>query len=180
LVFWLRKIAFLGRYRLVSIKDINLDYRMGSAKNFIHLYGELHGMYKEANAKSEDYQSKSIVGVFTFNQSVLLFKGTDVKTCLEGIVNANNYLCLSPLVIDQSVFSEKPTQTPEIMYYIGQNPDKKQYRFALYKNEMELGSKNLTANKELQVKEENIQQPGLDALFEQLVHVFKPFKVANG
>ncbi|MBK6390295.1 MAG: hypothetical protein IPF70_06895, partial [Saprospiraceae bacterium] len=40
LVFWLRSISFIANYSLVSIKDISLDYRLGTSKNFVHLFGE--------------------------------------------------------------------------------------------------------------------------------------------
>ncbi len=60
LVYWLRNISFLANYRLVSIKEINLNYRLGTAKNFVHLYGELHSMYNEAGSSDGDYKSKSI------------------------------------------------------------------------------------------------------------------------
>ena len=177
LVFWLRKLSFVSKYRLVSIKDINLKYRMGSPKSFVHVYGELHGVYNEALSSDEDYNAKSIEGVFTYNQSILLFKGSNVATCLDNIKDPKTYLSLSPLVIDQSVFADKPTQTPEIYYYIGQDTITRQYNFAQYKNELPVSdSDRITSNKELKVKEQNNQQPKLDELFEQLNQVFEPFK----
>ena len=176
LVYWLRKIAFLAKYRLVSIKDISLNYRLGTAKNFVHLYGELHGMYAEALSDGEDYSAHSIEGMFTYNQSVLLFKGNNMSDCLEHIQDPGAYISLSPLVVDQSVFAEKTTQTPEIFYYIGQEKGGRQYLFAQYKNELEYEGRAIPSNKRLPVKTQNIQQPRLDELFEQLEQVFKPFK----
>ncbi|MCF8247218.1 MAG: hypothetical protein K9J37_14685 [Saprospiraceae bacterium] len=176
LVFWLRKLSFLAKYRLVSIKDISLNYRMGTPKNFVHRYGELHGMYAETSSEAEDYPSKSIEDFFTYNQSVLLFKGSNVASCLDHIHDPSTYLSLSPLVIDQSVFAENPKQTPEIFYFSGQGVGGRQYHFALYKNELALGKRSLPSNKELQVKAQNNRQPRLDELFEQLEQVFKPFK----
>jgi hypothetical protein len=177
LVFWLRKLCFIAKYRLVSIKDINLNYRMGSPKSFVHVYGELHGMYNEATSSDEDYNAKSIEGVFTYNQSILLFKGSNVASCLDNISDQKTYLSLSPLIIDQSVFSDKMTQTPEIFYYIGQQQTPKQYSFAQYKNELPVNDmEKLSSNRELKVKEQNNQQPKLDELFEQLNQVFAPFK----
>ncbi|MEO1713377.1 MAG: hypothetical protein AAFU60_08590, partial [Bacteroidota bacterium] len=38
LTFWLINISFLAKYRLVSIKDIDLKYRLGTEKNFVHYY----------------------------------------------------------------------------------------------------------------------------------------------
>ncbi|MGB0930803.1 MAG: toll/interleukin-1 receptor domain-containing protein [Chitinophagales bacterium] len=175
LVFWLRKIAFLAKYRLVSIKDINLNYRLGSTKNFVHLYGELHGMYSETYSEQGDFMTHSIQDFFTFNKSVLLFKGRDIENCLNNINDQNSYLSLSPLIIDQSVFAEKETQTPEIYYYIGK--DKRRYHFAQYKNELVYGTKKeSSSNKTLKVKVQNNNQPKLDELFEQMEGVIEPFK----
>ncbi len=177
LVYWLRKIAFLAKYRLVSIKDINLNYRMGTAKNFVHLYGELHGIYSDGGMSDEDYNSKSIEGYFTYNKSVLLFRGTDVASCMEKIDDPATYLSLSPLIIDQSVYAGKPTQTPEIFYYTGYQKAKRQYGYAQYKNELAFGSRGaIGSNKFLGVLAQNNNQPRLDELFEQLDNVFKPFK----
>lgn len=179
LVFWLRKICFISKYRLVSIKDINLNYRMGTTKSFVHVYGELHGMYSEAMSSDLDYNEKAIEGVFTYNQSVLLFRGSNVASCLDTIRDQRTYLSLSPLIIDQSVFAEKTTQTPEIYYYIGQQQAPTQYSFAQYKNELPLDGEKLSSNRELKVKEQNNHQPKLDELFEQLNQVFEPFKSSS-
>jgi hypothetical protein len=177
LVYWLRKLSFVCKYRLVSIKDINLNYRMGSPKSFVHVYGELHGMYNEAFSAGEDYSAIAINDVFTYNQSVLLFRGNNVAAGLDNIRVPGSYLSLSPLVIDQSVFAEKSTQTPEIYYYTGHDIVSRQYSFAQYKNELPVGdTEKLSSNKEIKVKEQNIQQPKLDELFEQLNKVFEPFK----
>lgn len=177
LVYWLRKISFLAKYRLVSIKEINLNYRLGTAKNFVHLYGELHGIYSEGGSSDEDYNSKSIEGSFTFNKSVLLFKGIDVSTCMDKIQDQDCYLSLSPLVIDQSVYAGKPTQTPEIFYYTGYEKAKRQYNYSQYKNELTFGGKgDIVSNKSLLVLAQNNNQPRLDELFEQLEDVFKPLK----
>jgi hypothetical protein len=176
LVYWLRKLSFLAKYRLVSIKEINLDYRLGTAKNFVHLYGELHGIYSEGGSSDEDYNSKSIEGSFTYNKSILLFKGNDVATCMDKIQDQSSYLSLSPLVIDQSVYAGKPTQTPEIFYYTGYEKGKRRYGFAQYKNELAYGGKDIVSNKMLGVLAQNNNQPRLDELFEQLEEVFKPLK----
>jgi hypothetical protein len=178
LVYWLRKIAFLGKYRLVSIKEVSLNYRLGTAQQFVHLYGELHGHYDQLSVEGEDYNIISIEGLFTYSQSVLLFKGNEIQQCLQNIAKPNTYLSLSPLLIDQSVFTEKPTQTPEIYYFTGQTPGVRQYKYAKYKNELELGVSAQSCNKTLHVKFENSEQPKLNDLYEQLETVFKPFKTA--
>jgi hypothetical protein len=178
LAYWLRKLSFLAKYRLVSIKDINLNYRLGTAKNFVHKYGELHGIYTEGDSTGEDYNSKSIEGLFTYNKSILLFKGTDTATCMDNIQDQASYLCLSPLVIDQSVYTDKSTQTPEIYYYAGYEKAKRRYNYMQYKNELAFGGKGeIVSNKSVGVLEQNNNQSLLDELFVQLVDVFKPFKI---
>lgn len=175
LVYWLRSIAFLAKYRLVSIKDINLNYRLGTAKNFVHLYGELHGMYSEMFADQNDFVAYSIEDFFTYNQSVLLFRGSNVENCLENIADSESYISLSPLIVDLSVFLEKETQTPEIYYFTGQGS--RQYTFAQYKNELVFGeAEQKKSNKLLAVKRQNLKQPKLDELYEQLQHVFQTSK----
>jgi hypothetical protein len=99
-----------------------------------------------------------------------------MANCLDQINNPGAYVSLSPLVVDQSVFAEKSTQTPEIFYYIGQEKGGRQYLFAQYKNELEYEGRPIQSNKRLPVKTQNTQQPRLDELFEQLEQVFKPFK----
>lgn len=178
LVYWLRKISFLSKYRLVSIKEISLNYRLGTAKNFVHLYGELHGLYSEGGLSDEDYNTKSIEGSFTYNKSILLFKGSDVSSGLDKIEDQNDYLSLSPLVIDQSVYAGKPTQTPEIFYYTGYEKEKRQYNYSQYKNELVFGGKvDIVSNKSLKVMAQNNNQPQLDELFEQLEDIFNPLKI---
>lgn len=173
LIFWLRELAFLAKYRLVSMKEINIEYHLGSAnKEFVHYYGELHGMY-EASSVEEDYTMLSVKDAFTYNHSVLLFKGMNIDTCLNEIYQKQNYISLSPIMIDQSVFSDKNTQTPEIFYFTGMNG--RNYYFAQYKNELPLGGqKTLASNKMLIVKKENLSQPKLNELFNHLELLLKP------
>jgi hypothetical protein len=178
LVYWLRKLSFIAKYRMVSIKEINLNYSLGRAKNFVHLYGELHGMYSEGGSTEDDYNTKSIEGYFTYNKSILLFRGKNADSGLENIRDESAYLSLSPLVIDQSVYAEKPTQTPEIFYYTGWEKARRQYQFAQYKNELAFGDRqDIASNKSLNVLGQNNNQPRLDDLFEQLEEVFKPLKI---
>jgi len=179
LTYWLRKLAFLAKYRLLSIKDINLSYRLGTAINFVHLYGELHGMYNESFSDSGDYNEFVVDQYFTYNHSVLLFKGASVRESLLSFTADNLPLSLSPLLIDQSVFANKETQTPEIFYYIGQSKKGRRYHYAQYKNELPIEAKQqLASNKTLDVKAENDKQPKLNELYEQLKTVFQPFKAS--
>ncbi|MXV52683.1 hypothetical protein GS399_17050 [Pedobacter sp. HMF7647] len=177
LVYWLRKVSFIAKYRLVSIKDINLNYSLGTAVNFVHLFGELHGIYSAGDAIDEDYNKKSLEGSYTFNKSILLFKGTDVSSAMDNIQDQRSFLSLSPFVIDQSVFAAKATQTPEIGYYTGYEKSKRQYNYSQYKNELSFGeSGDISSNKSLTVSEQNNHQPPLDNLFEQLEDLLNPFK----
>jgi hypothetical protein len=183
LVYWLRQMAFIAKYRLVSIKDINLDYSPGTPVSFVHLFGELHGSYSGADSTDQDYNKKSIAG-YTFNKSILLFKGADVSSAMDKIQVETDktqvevpYISLSPFIIDQSVYAGKPTQTPEIYYYTGYEKPKRQYNYSQYKNELTFGgSGDINSNKSLSVLEQNNNQPPLDDLFEQLEDVLNPFK----
>lgn len=180
LVYWLRKLAFLAKYRLVSIKDINLSYRLGTPKNFVHLYGELHGIYDKTYSDSEDYNTKSIEDCFTYNQSILLFRGSDINACLDHLHDTNTYISLSPLMIDQSVFAGKPTQTPELFYFSGYDEENRCYHFQQYRNELAYGGRTeIPSNNSLQVFPQNNNQPWLDELFEHLEQVFGPFKTGQ-
>ncbi len=174
LVFWLRKLTFIAQYRLVSMKEINIRYKLGAtSKEFIHFYGELHGMY-ESSLVGEDYTEMSIKDIFTFNQSILFFRGTNIASSLNTMHQAHNYISLSPFIIDQSVFSEKITQTPEVYHFVGINS--RNYHFANYKNELPTGGQTkLSSNKELIVKKENLTLPKLNQLFEHLDLLIRPF-----
>lgn len=180
LTSWLSQLAFLANYRLLSVKDVNLSYKLGFAQSFVHFYGELHGMYDRMESSKEN-KSIKIEKYFTYNQSVLLIKGRSIDESLQQIEEAENFLSLSPLVIDQSVFDKKPTQTPEIYFYTGQSIKKAgrkelRYHFALYKNELPIqGQTELPSNKDLHVAERNINQPKLNELYKQLSTVLQPF-----
>jgi hypothetical protein len=185
LVYWLRRLAFLAKYRMVSIKEINLQYRMGTHKTFVHWYGELHGIYGELqtvfeDAGNEDYTMSKVRDVFTYNQSVLLFKGSHADNYFKHIADTSTYISLSPLVIDQSVLAGRHKQTPEIYYYVGYAPDDRCYRFVHYRNELPLPDmKAVNSNKAMTVNLQNNIQSGLNELFEQLEQVFTPFKNAT-
>ncbi len=179
LVYWLRRLSFLASYRLVSIKDINLSYRLGTQKNFVHEYGELHGVYDQLFSETsgeEEYRRLMREGVFTYNKSVLLLRGSNVELGLQQIADPASYPSLSPFIIDQSVFATKPTQTPEIYYFTGYDAKKWQYQFALYKNELPLDDRPVKSNKYLTVRAQNNNQPKLDELFEQMQSLFKSLR----
>lgn len=175
LVHWLRNISFLAQYRLVSIKDVNLNYQLGTSKNYIHTIGELHGMYNE---DSSDFNTRTLEEVFTYSRSVLLLKGSSVSMSMDKIIDSNSYLSLSPLIIDQSVYSNKETQTPEVYYYIGKGNG--QYSYAQYRNELLLSNDGkVKSNKYIHVKKQNTRQPKWNKLYKQIDHVFNQFKGGN-
>lgn len=174
LVHWLCELTFLANYRLVSIKNIFINYRLGSGKSFEHHYGQLHGFFEE---KREEIKIQRISNKFTYNHSVLLFNGNDLESCLKDIHKSNSYISLSPLLIDQSVFAVTPTQTPEIYYYSGLgNGSARNYLFAHYPNELAYEGKPIASNKEMEVKRKNTQAPLLDDLYLQLDAIFKPLR----
>jgi hypothetical protein len=193
LVYWLRQLVFLANYRLISIKDISLNYRLGFPKRYIHHYGELHGIYAQggnadvpdkketisdsldSQKKESDYKKTELEDFFTFNQSVILFKGNNLHD-----MNGEESLSLSPLIIDQSVFSEKHTQTPEVYAYLGY--ENRAYQYGHYKNELQFQEKDKTksqSNKYLLVKQQNNNMPLLNKLFKQIELLVKPFKSQN-
>lgn len=176
LVYWLRKIAFLAKYRLISIKEISLKYRLGTSKNFVHTYGELHGFFHDNHVDGKIYNLRSIENAFTYNHSVILIKGKNVEAALENLGSLDSYLSLSPLVIDQSVLVEEITQTPNIYYFIGLGEAGRNYRFAQYTNELPFNNQVIPSNKELTIKTQNNQQPKLDELFEEMEKLFNPLK----
>ncbi len=124
----------------------------------------------------KDSNTKSIEGAFTYNKSILLFRADDVSSGLNNIKDKSNYLCLSPLIIDQSVYSNG-SQTPEIFYYSGYDKEKKQYNYSQIKNELAYGGEeDITSNKSLRVKSQNNKQHLLNPVFKQLEEIFKPLK----
>ncbi len=179
LVFWLRQVSFLAKYRLVSINEISLDYRLGTARYFLHKYGELHGLFSEGDSSSDNNfgTQRYIEGSYTYSKSVLLFRGHNLSSGMDKIQDQNAYLSLSPLIIDQSVYMKPLKQTPEIVYYTGYEKAKRQYNYSLYKNELAFGGKgDLVTNQYLKVLTENSDQPHLNKLYELLEEIFKPLK----
>ncbi len=175
---WLKEISFLANYRLASIKGIDLDYWLGSAKNFVHTYGELHGVYNQHNSEQKDLMTQSIKDVFTYSRSVLFFKGNNIADCLNQIKGNTedenkHFLSLSPLIIDHSVLVEKEEtkkQTPEIYYYTGYESNT--YHFSYYKNELVYKTcGELSSNKSIVVKKQNDNLPKFDELFAQLEQI---------
>lgn len=163
------------RFDYLNLLLVSTDLLKGRAA-FVPQIAEFVRELTDTESELFDYNLISVEGLFTYSQSVLLFKGNEIQQCLQNIGNPDTYLSLSPLLIDQSVFSEKPTQTPEIYYFTGQTPGARQYEYAQYKNELPLGAAAPASNKTLRVKSENSAQPKLNDLYEQLETVFRPFR----
>jgi len=175
LVEWLSNLTFISQYKMVSIKDINLEYRLGTVVRFEHVYGELNGVY-EGGQRSEVRNTRiSIKGLYTFNQSILLLKGQNVAQSLANIGDRNSYISLSPLVIDMSVYAGDPKQTPEIFFYSGLDINKRQYNFSHYRNELPFDGNEITTNKFIEVKKIN-SKAALNTLFKCLDDLLEPFK----
>lgn len=178
LVYWLRKISFLAKYQLVSVKDISLNYRLGTGKKYLHKLGELYGTYSKNESNENALQ---VEDSFTYNKSILLFKGNDIATSMGNIQDQKTYLSLSPLVIDQSAYGDESKQTPEIFYYTGYEEKtentKRNYNYSKYTNELVLaGMDNVKSNDAFQVFDQNTNSDWMNDLFKQLEIVFKPLK----
>ena len=173
LVFWLRNIAFLAKFRLVSIKDINLSYRIGSdSTRFRHLFGELHGYFSPGEV---NYRTSSVKGAFTYNQSVLLFRGTDMASCLRNLREASHYISLSPLLLDKSVLVEKSTQTPELYYFTGPLKQPGTYGYIHYATEIFQPNYD-PLQSGMEIADQNMGEPKMDDLYEHIETLFAPFK----
>jgi hypothetical protein len=177
LVCWLKEISFLANYRMVSIKEINLNYHLGTSENYLHRYGELNSMYNDGRVTGKS-KSIQIKGSFAYSKSILLFKGSALDASLKNIKDKTTYLSLSPLLIDKSVYADENTkQTPEIFYYTGYEKAGRQYIYTQLNKELTFtGEEDNSKYPPLNVKETNTNQSGLDDLFAQLNEVFKPFK----
>lgn len=177
LIYWLRNLAFLAKYKLVSIKNININYILGGAKYFEHLYGELHGFYQGtnfSNTSESAYDTLRLEEKFTYNRSVLLLKGRTLIDALNNFNNVEDYLSLSPLVIDQSVFMKtNGGQTPEIYYFKGRiNRD---FYYFKYNNELPFFSHQPTLIHE-QIKSQNTEKPEFNQFYKHIKAIFKPYK----
>ena len=176
LVYWIRKISFLSKYRLISVKDINLMYKAGMGREeskYRHTFGELHGVY---SGDSSNWQNQYVQNNYTFNQSVLLVRGGNIQAAL---LQPNAILSLSPLLADKSVMLENTKQTPELYYFAGREAAGA-YRYAHYSNELNVrGYDAGKSNHFLQVGSTNENAPLLDELYEYIREAFKPFKSAG-
>ena len=87
LTFILQRISFLAKYKLVSVKDIKVIKSQVRDASFLHIFDLLNS--SDSDFKANEFQ----VPTFTESQSVLLMK---------NIKSLNEYLNLSPLIIDTS------------------------------------------------------------------------------
>ena len=179
LMYWLVDLTFISRYKMVSIMDIKLDYRLGETVHFGHVYGEVNTAFGESGEDNENLEdtdsdtltvgteekvetSKRLIeGVYTFNQSILLLKDRNIDSGLDNIGEPDSYLSLSPLIIDKSVYYDPPRQTPEIYFYTGMDLSKKQYNYNYFKNELLVyENASVKSNKEFSIKEFNLNTEG--------------------
>jgi hypothetical protein len=87
LTFILQKIAFLAKYKLVSVKEIKVIKSKVREADFHHVIDLLNS--SDSDFKAKEFHEPS----FTESQSVLLMK---------TMKSLNEYLNLSPLIIDTS------------------------------------------------------------------------------
>jgi hypothetical protein len=87
LTFILKKIAFLAKYKLVSVKEIKVIKSKIKEADFHHVIDLLNS--SDSDFKAKEFHEPS----FTESQSVLLMK---------TMKSLNEYLNLSPLIIDTS------------------------------------------------------------------------------
>lgn len=182
IVFWLKKLSFISKYKMVSIKEIKLEYRLGTPVQYEHSYGELDGNYikekpAEKDNKDDNYIPKiSLEGVYTYNQSILLLKSKYVAAGLENIGANDSFISLSPLVIDLSVYDEKPKDTPEIFLFAGMDTKKRQYNYTHFRNEIPINLVEPATNNVIKVLETNTETATLDKLFMDLEDILNPYK----
>ena len=178
LIHWLKELAFISQYRLVSIRDINLSYRIGSSPlTYVHRYGELHGI----NVRKKHGKATKTIKIkeeFTYSKSVLLFKGNNIAECLKKIKEKEEHISLSPLIIDKSVYDEtKQKDMPELFYYAGFNSKSNKYIYIPYNRELllETTKKAKALFPPVDVSSTNTENSGLDDLHSQLDEVMQPF-----
>lgn len=87
LTFILRRIAFLAKYKLVSVKEIRVIKSKIQDAAFLHIFDLLNS--SDSDFKANEFQESK----FTESHSVLLMK---------NIKSIDEYLNLSPLIIDTS------------------------------------------------------------------------------
>lgn len=192
LMEWLRRLSFLARYKMASIKDINLNYRLGSPeKRYVHLYGELHGVYTQTTSLVQnpgedpggamELTTKAIRDYFTYNQSVLLFRSKTVEDGMDALHDTSVYISLSPLVIDRSVFDNKITQTPEIYCFTGTDAGNRQIHYAEFRNELAQNGEHqsVASNKFMRIQAQNTKNARLNELYKHILQVLGPFNSAR-
>jgi hypothetical protein len=87
LTFFLQRISFLVKYKLVSVKEIKVIKSQIKEAAFLHVFDLLNN--SDSDFKANEFQ----VPTFSESQSVLLMK---------NIKSLDEYLNLSPLIIDTS------------------------------------------------------------------------------
>ncbi|MEZ4777030.1 MAG: CHAT domain-containing protein [Bacteroidia bacterium] len=107
----LKKTAFLVRYHLINVKEIDVNKFRDENLSFVHYLDRLHASnssYFEGRTRPKNLES------FTDSRSVLLVKSDSYLDEHKMDKNLN----LSPLVIDRHTFERKKgTETPHIYLY---------------------------------------------------------------
>lgn len=140
----LKKIAFLARYRLITVKDIEIYKPKHRDALFRVQMGVLNAFDKEfLREKARDQE------IFTDSHSVLL---------VHNLKKMDQYLNLSPFVIDKNAFSGKPV--PNIYMYTHRNGPDYAYltvNYNINKTEPEPSDTILTSEESYHVLEEQFQ-----------------------
>lgn len=111
LTTFLKGIAFMAKYRLITIKDINIIKPKHKEPLFRMNMGVLNAFDKEFLRSREKDQP-----IYTDSHSVLVVK---------NLRDMQEYLNLSPFVIDKNAFTGKPI--PNICLYFRQENGKHEY-----------------------------------------------------
>ncbi|MCB0845462.1 MAG: CHAT domain-containing protein [Bacteroidetes bacterium] len=144
LTAFLKKIAFLARYRLITIKDIQIFKPKHKEALFRVQMGILNAFDKEFLREKAREQE-----IYTDSHSVLLVK---------NLREMDEYLNLSPFIIDKNAFSGKPI--PNIYMYQCQRDNQYEYltvNYNINKESPEVSDKIITDEEVYSVLKEQFQ-----------------------
>lgn len=120
LVFRLMKhLRFFLNYKLLSVNNVNLNYRKYNPMEFNHNVSLLHGNYQLKyeiwSRPTEPWQKAFVKNTEAKNSRSVIFMRCNGK-------NMGKYLNLWPLIIDKNVLEPRAT-TPEIFLFSGSDSD---------------------------------------------------------
>ena len=113
----LKQLAFLVKYKLTTIKKIEVVKQRQEAPKFQHLKIDLNNALTKQGVKME--ANAVCFNNFTDNNSVLF-----LKTNAKGVVD---YLSLSPFIIDE--YADNPQNNPRLYLFAYQSTDGYYYDF---------------------------------------------------